>query len=239
MTLNELIKDINMHLPGNRFDDATVTMWINEIEGKIFEEIASRTLSKQGNQVTFVRRDRNGEWLTDVRTINKLHDSAKDADKGGMPDGKNPLTALDADNGSLAASDSLVNGSTPPGDLANGSSSGATGSTAGSQAPANSPAAAPERNYRDEMDPLDLRSHCECFMDCASQIRYELIPYSHPQDDNTQLICPDRFADVYVHYVLAKMHAADSEINEYNNEVLLFNASYEDYAAWHIRNFRR
>lgn len=181
MTLNELIKDINMHLPGNRFDDETITMWINEIEGKIFEEIASRTLSKQGNRVTFVRRDRNGEWLTDVRTINKLHDSAKDADKDGMP----------------------------------------------------------ERNYRNEIDPLDLSSHCECFMDCASQIRYELIPYSHPQDDNTQLICPDRFADVYVHYVLAKMHAADSEINEYNNEVLLFNASYEDYAAWHIRNFRR
>jgi hypothetical protein len=230
MTLNELIKDINMHLPGNRFDDETITMWINEIEGKIFEEIASRTLSKQGNRVTFVRRDRNGEWLTDVRTINKLHDSTKDADKDGVPDRESPLTALDADNGSLAAFGSLVNGSTATTSADN---------TAGSQAAANSPAAAPERNYREEIDPLDLSSHCECFMDCASQVRYELIPYSHPQDDNTQLICPDRFADVYVHYVLAKMHAADSEINEYNNEVLLFNASYEDYAAWHIRNFRR
>ena len=210
MTLNELIKDIRMHLPGNRFDDTTVTMWINEIEGKIFEEIASRTLSKQGNQVTFVRRDRNGEWLTDVRTINKLHDSAKYAD--------NTAGSQAAPINTTAAGPAIPT------------------------APANSTAAGPaipERNYRDEIDPLDLRSHCECFMDCASRIRYELIPYSHPQDDNTQLICPDRFADVYVHYVLAKMHAADSEINEYNNEVLLFNASYEDYAAWHIRNFRR
>lgn len=206
MTLNELIKDIDMHLPGNRFDNDAKTMWINEVEGKIFEEIESHTLSKSGSDISLARRNGFGEWVTRVKTINKLHDSTEDAGN-----------TADKTGNDTAAADT----------------------TSGSDTAAGSKAVAPERNYGDEMDPLNIRSHCACFMDCASRIRYELIPYKYPQDKDEKLICPDRFADVYVHYVLAKMHAADSEINEYNNEVLLFDASYKDYAAWHIRNFRR
>ena len=197
MTLNELIKDIDMHLPGNRFDNDAKTMWINEVEGKIFEEIESRTLSKQGSDVAFVRRNGAGEWVTDVKTINKLHDTEVDTDNDTEADTDSDTSASDTE--SKTASDS---------------------------------------NYACEIDPLNLMCCCGC-TDAASQARYELIPYKYPQDKDIRLICPDRFADVYVHYVLAKMHAADSEINEYNNEVLLFDASYKDYAAWHIRNFRR
>lgn len=198
MTLNELIKDIDMHLPGNRFDNDAKTMWINEVEGKIFEEIESRTLSKQGSDINFARRNGAGEWVTDVKTINKLHDSEEDADNDIEADTNSNTSASDAE--SEAASDN---------------------------------------SYACEIDPLNLMYRCCGFIDAASQVRYELIPYKYPQDKDIRLICPDRFADVYVHYVLAKMHAADSEINEYNNEVLLFDASYKDYAAWHIRNFRR
>ena len=198
MTLNELIKDIDMHLPGNRFDNDAKTMWINEVEGKIFEEIESRTLSKQGSDINFARRNGAGEWVTDVKTINKLHDSEEDANNDIETDTNSNTSASDAE--SEAASDN---------------------------------------SYACEIDPLNLMCHCCGFINAASQVRYELIPYKYPQDKDIRLICPDRFADVYVHYVLAKMHAADSEINEYNNEVLLFDASYKDYAAWHIRNFRR
>lgn len=198
MTLNELIRDIDMHLPGNRFDNDAKTMWINEVEGKIFEEIESRTLSKQGSDINFARRNGAGEWVTDVKTINKLHDSEEDADNDTEVDASSDASASDAEN--KAASDN---------------------------------------SYACEIDPLNLMCRCCGFIDAASQVRYELIPYKYPQDKDIKLICPDRFADVYVHYVLAKMHAADSEINEYNNEVLLFDASYKDYAAWHIRNFRR
>ena len=204
MTLNELIKDIDMHLPGNRFDNDAKTMWINEVEGKIFEEIESHTLSKRGSDISLARRNGSGEWVTHVKTINKLHESEEDAGN---------------------TSDQTGDGT--------GSDTAAAGTASGLNT------AAPDRNYKDEQDPLNLICRCECCMDGASEVRYELIPYRYPQDKDEQLICPDRFADVYVHYVLAKMHAADSEINEYNNEVLLFDASYKDYAAWHIRNFRR
>ena len=197
MTLNELIKDIDMHLPGNRFNNDAKTMWINEVEGKIFEEIESRTLSKQGSDINFARRNGAGEWVTDVKTINKLHNPEEDADNG---------------------TETSTDGDTPASDTEN--------------------KVAPDNSYACEIDPLNLMCCCGC-IDAASQVRYELIPYKYPQDKDIRLICPDRFADVYVHYVLAKMHAADSEINEYNNEVLLFDASYKDYAAWHIRNFRR
>lgn len=197
MTLNELIKDIDMHLPGNRFDNNAKTMWINEVEGKIFEEIESRTLSKQGSDINFARRNGAGEWVTDVKTINKLHDSEEDADNDTEAETDSDTSALDTESKTVS-----------------------------------------DNSYACEMDPLNLMGCCGC-IDAASQVRYELIPYKYPQDKDIRLICPDRFADVYVHYVLAKMHAADSEINEYNNEVLLFDASYKDYAAWHIRNFRR
>ena len=197
MTLNELIKDIDMHLPGNRFDNNAKTMWINEVEGKIFEEIESRTLSKQGSDINFARRNGAGEWVTDVKTINKLHDSEEDADNDTEAETDSDTSASDTESKTVS-----------------------------------------DNSYACEMDPLNLMGCCGC-IDTDSQVRYELIPYKYPQDKDIRLICPDRFADVYVHYVLAKMHAADSEINEYNNEVLLFDASYKDYAAWHIRNFRR
>lgn len=175
MTLDELLKDIDMHLPGNRFDNEAKTMWINEIEGKIFDELEKKTLNGYSKDIVFIKRGEKG-WQQDDKKE------------------KDPV-ALETEDTT--------------------------------------------HDYVKEIDPLNLICRCNGFINAASQINYELIPYIYPQDANTKLICPDRFADVYVHYVLAKMHAADSEINEYNNEVLLYDASYNDYAAWHIRNFRR
>lgn len=91
--------------------------------------------------------------------------------------------------------------------------------------------------FHGEMDPLNMnagRSGC-----CRKNPAGELKPYTYESDKETVLLVQDRFSDVYTHYVLAKMHAADGETEDYNNEVALWRAAYDDYAGWHLRNFAR
>lgn len=64
-----------------------------------------------------------------------------------------------------------------------------------------------------------------------------LRPYSYATDADKQVLIPYRFDDVYINYIGAKMAAADNEIAEYNNQVLLYQAAWEEYASWYIRNF--
>ena len=64
-----------------------------------------------------------------------------------------------------------------------------------------------------------------------------LRPYSYAVDADEQVLIPRRFEDVYLNYIGAKMAAADNEIAEYNNQVLLYQAAWEEYASWYIRNF--
>lgn len=156
MTLEELIKIVDIHLPGNRFDNQMKTTWINEIEGKIYEEIISKTYLEQ-----------------EKMTAKEDEDSAEE----------------------------------------------------------------PQIDYAFEIDPLNQRC-CKC--ECKKKPKLlELKPYVYAADKERHLLVQDRFCDVYIHYVLAKMHQADSEIDNYNNEVLLFDASYKDYASWSLRNFKR
>lgn len=187
MTLDELIKMIDVHLPGNRFDNDMKTMWLNEIEGKVFDEIEKPTFKPFGNELRLVKRNNKGEFEYVKQRVNELPKEYKEEDDSAGTEEDNDSSANDT-------------------------------------------------HYAREIDPLDLRRTGCCN---RQQPCYELAPYRYDLDKETRLIIPDRFQDVYVHYILAKMHQADSEIDNYNNEVLLFDASYKDYAAWHIRNFRR
>ena len=184
MTLDQLIKNIDMHLPGNRFDNQAKTMWVNEVEGKIFEEIVKPTLNVGGTELRKVRKI-GDHWYYKTEIVNRSPEELKDTDADSTGNEKNIIDA-----------------------------------------------------YVAVIDPLDMMPCC-CSGSRRNTACLEMEPYSYPEDAERQLIAQDRFCDVYVHYVLAKMHAADSEIDEYNNEVLLYEASYSDYAAWHIRNFRR
>lgn len=174
MTIDEAIKTIDIILPGNRFDNDIKTMWINEIEGKIFEELhmGDRLLREtdipvdrlKPGQIIFWWREGNS-W-----TNNLLKDQ----------------TDTDGDD---------------------------------------------DHGYADQINPLDM---------CPpppKKVINELKPYQYDSDKQTQLIAPDRFSDVYTHYVIAKMHAADSEIEEYNNEVILYTAAIQDFYGWYLRSY--
>lgn len=173
MTLDELIKEVDLYLPGNRFNNQQKTHWLNEIEGKIFDEIEARlgfSIYKKTFKLPAV--------VKIIRRADGAYDYARDQDE----------QSNDCSN-----------------------------------------------SYEKEIDPLNVECNRNC---CDQYLKYELVPYKYETDTETPLIAPDRFCDVYLHYILAKIHQADSEIDNYNNEVIIFSASYDDYAAYRIRQYR-
>lgn len=62
----------------------------------------------------------------------------------------------------------------------------------------------------------------------------EFIPYTE-DDTDRELAIPDRFQDVYINYIRAKVDFANQETERYNNDAAMFDAAWKEYAAWHIR----
>ncbi len=63
----------------------------------------------------------------------------------------------------------------------------------------------------------------------------EFIPMEYGVDDDRELTVPDRFQDVYINYLLSKIDFNNQETERYNNDVVMFNSSYDAFAGW----FRR
>lgn len=61
-------------------------------------------------------------------------------------------------------------------------------------------------------------------------------PYNYDEDSEKVLAIPDRFSDVYVNYLYAKIDYTQNEIDRYNNDVASFEASYLDFSSWHLRH---
>lgn len=64
----------------------------------------------------------------------------------------------------------------------------------------------------------------------------ELQPYDYKNDMGAELMIPDRFADVYLNYLYAKIDFNNQDTERYNNDVAMFNAAYESYGTWFRRN---
>lgn len=64
------------------------------------------------------------------------------------------------------------------------------------------------------------------------------VPYDYTHDAEHTLRIPDRFQDVYLNYLYAKIDFGNQETERYNNDVAMYNASYEAYAAWFRRENR-
>lgn len=62
------------------------------------------------------------------------------------------------------------------------------------------------------------------------------IGYQYEMDAEKETILPQRFVDIYIHYLKAKIEFYDDETTQYNNEVAAYQASYEQYAAWYRRH---
>lgn len=62
------------------------------------------------------------------------------------------------------------------------------------------------------------------------------MPYSVEEDMERELLIPERFRDVYSNYIRAKIDYMNQETERYNNDAAMFDASWKEYASWHIRN---
>ena len=64
------------------------------------------------------------------------------------------------------------------------------------------------------------------------------VPYDYTQDVERTLRIPDRFQDVYLNYLYAKIDFGHQETERDNHDVAMYTASYEAYAAWFRREHR-
>ena len=57
-----------------------------------------------------------------------------------------------------------------------------------------------------------------------------------PQD--TVLLIPEPYSVVYLHWLASQIDMVNQEYAKYQNDYILFNNSYKEFAAWHTRTFR-
>lgn len=63
-------------------------------------------------------------------------------------------------------------------------------------------------------------------------------PYSYDEDQERELLIPDQYADVYIHYICAKIDYYNREFAGYNNAAALHEAALNDFAAFWKRTHR-
>lgn len=73
----------------------------------------------------------------------------------------------------------------------------------------------------------------------AVDTNVEFDKYDYELDQEKELQIPDRYSDVYIHYLSAQIDQANREFASYNNDVALFEAAWREYGAWHIRTHRQ
>ncbi len=66
-------------------------------------------------------------------------------------------------------------------------------------------------------------------------VQVDFTPYEWEIDMEKELLIPDRFQDVYMSYMFAKIDFMNQEIERYNNDVAMQDAAWKAYASWHIR----
>ena len=62
--------------------------------------------------------------------------------------------------------------------------------------------------------------------------------YNADTDDETELLVPAMFKDLYRYYIEKNVYYSNREINAFNNAAQLFEMNYENYFAWYNRNHK-
>ena len=72
----------------------------------------------------------------------------------------------------------------------------------------------------------------------ADGVQIDFKPFDFNIDWEKSLMAPERFADVYTNYLMAKIDFYNQESERYNNDVVMYQAAYDRYAAWYIRSHK-
>ena len=60
--------------------------------------------------------------------------------------------------------------------------------------------------------------------------------YTTDTDDNTVLLIPEPFSDIYLRFLTIKKDLYLSDISRYNNDVVLYSTAYRDFENYYNRN---
>lgn len=68
----------------------------------------------------------------------------------------------------------------------------------------------------------------------AEGFDYEKKEYEYEESAEEELLVPDPYSELYVHYIASKIDYWNREMDSYNNSVAMYNAAYQNFAN-HMR----
>lgn len=73
-------------------------------------------------------------------------------------------------------------------------------------------------------------------LNMAEENEIEFEKYDYDTDAEKELLVPDAYSDVYLHYLMAKIDFANAEYGRYNNSIAMFHFSFERFGKHYIKN---
>lgn len=83
---------------------------------------------------------------------------------------------------------------------------------------------------------LDLQIYDEVITGCEGADAVTIGEYDREHYDDTQLLAPDMFSDLYRWYLEAQIGKANGETARYNNALILFQSKWQEYCNWYMRH---
>ena len=72
----------------------------------------------------------------------------------------------------------------------------------------------------------------------AEGVNHKHVQYDYEKDRETELMIPTPYEEVYLHYLSSKIDYWDREMDAYNNSASMYNAAYNDFAAYMRRTYK-
>lgn len=66
----------------------------------------------------------------------------------------------------------------------------------------------------------------------------EMIAYSLPEDENTEMLVSKPHDKLYLSYLYAMIDFANGEYNKYSNSMQMFNAEFSEFMRWFANAYR-
>lgn len=99
------------------------------------------------------------------------------------------------------------------------------------------PNACPEQEKRRWLSELDGRIYRE-LLACHEGAPETFSGYDMQTAGGTELLVPDRYAELYLYYLSAQIDFVNAEFVRYNNAAALYNTAYEAFANAYHREHR-
>ena len=93
----------------------------------------------------------------------------------------------------------------------------------------------------------DVETMVNWLSDCDGKIHEDLrgyhiehLPFERydPNEMGKQLLVPDPYSELYVHYLAAQIDYFNNELERFNNAMVMYNVALTDFYDWYTRNHK-